>query len=239
MLKAVFFDLDGTIRQSEPRGSDVFAFHAAGLGLRIRDDDRLRAMRWEHYYWALSHELREDQATYGRMSDDFWRRYAFRQLVALGASTPQAQKLLPDMHAYMMNSYKPATVVPDGLPGVLETLGKAGFKLGVISNRDQPFQDELIRLGLAPYFGFSIASGEIQAWKPDPQIFLHACAQMDVEPADAAYVGDNYFADVVGAKRAGVMPVLYDPRGIFDDPECAVIREFAELPRLVEAEGAA
>jgi FMN phosphatase YigB (HAD superfamily) len=51
-------------------------------------------------------------------------------------------------------------------------------------------------------------------------------------------VGDNWFADVVGAKAAGLTPVLYDPRGIFDDPECAVIRSFDELPRLLGLEAA-
>ena len=52
-----------------------------------------------------------------------------------------------------------------------------------------------------------------------------------MHPSEAAYVGDNYFADVVGARAAGLTPVLLDPRGIFDDPECAVIHSFTELPR--------
>lgn len=237
MIKAIFFDLDGTIRHNEPRGSDVFADHAARIGLRLREDDRLRAMRWEHYYWALSHELRDDQARYGRMSDDFWKRYSFRQLVALGASTAQAGRLAALMTEYMSSFYNPKDVVPAELPGVLQALTAAGCKLGVISNREKPIQDHIAELGLAPYFAFSLASGEIQAWKPDPEIFLHACQRIGAEPRETAYVGDNYFADVVGARRAAVMPVLYDPLGIFDDPECDVIRSFTELPKVLGVDG--
>ncbi|HEY5983517.1 MAG TPA: HAD family hydrolase [Anaerolineales bacterium] len=239
MIKAIFFDLDGTIRSNEPRGTDVFADYAALLGQRIRDDDRLRAMRWEHYYWALSQELDEDYKTYGRLTDDFWRRYAHRQLVALGASKAQATALAPKMHAYMTESYRPASVVPAELPGVLQSLKDAGHTLGVISNREHPFADELDELGLTPFFALTIASGEFNTWKPEPQIFLHACAQLGLQPNETVYVGDNWFADVVGAKNAGVTPVLYDPRGIFDDPECDVIRSFTELPRTLRLNGRA
>ena len=233
MLKAIFFDLDGTIRYNEPRGTDVFSAHAAQLGMRVREDDLLRAMRWEHFYWASSQELLDDQRRYGRMSEDFWKRYSLRQLVALGASSAQALKLASKMAQYMNDSYNPENVVPDELHEVLQNLNDAGYKLGVISNREKPLDDTLTEIGLAAYFGLALASGEIDAWKPDPEIFLHACKRLEVQPDEAAYVGDNYFADIVGARSAGLTPVLYDPRGIFDDPECAVLRSFDDLPRVL------
>ena len=239
MLKAIFFDLDGTIRHNEPRGFDVFAEHASSLGLRVRDDDLLRAMRWEHYYWANSRELIHDQSRHGRLTVEFWAAYAQRQLTALGASNKQAAALAPAMNAYMEASYNPGSVVPADLSAVLEALTGAGYKLGVISNRDKPYQDLLAELGLAQHFPYTLASGEINAWKPDPKIFLHACKQQGVAPAESAYVGDNYFADVVGARAAGVTPVLYDPRGIFDNPQCATIRQFTELPRALGVNDAA
>jgi putative hydrolase of the HAD superfamily len=237
MINAVLFDLDGTLRHNNPRGSEVFPQHAAELGLRVREEDVERAMRWEHYYWASSHELLDDQKRYGRMTDEHWKRYSFRELVALGASTAQAAELAPKMNEYMLGSFKPQSVVPDEVLGVLQTLNDEGLKLAVVSNRAGPIQDEIAGLGLARYFGLTLASGEIDAWKPDPEIFLHACRRLQAEPAEAAYVGDNYFADVIGARRAGLMPVLYDPRGIFDDPGCAVIRSFTELPPVLGLEG--
>jgi FMN phosphatase YigB (HAD superfamily) len=56
-------------------------------------------------------------------------------------------------------------------------------------------------------------------------------------------VGDSYFADVVGAQRAGIRPVLFDPHGVFDGwpPEQAqgglapaIIRSHTELLTLLD-----
>lgn len=266
MIKAIFFDLDGTIRHNDPRGADVFAEQAARLGLRIRDDDLLRAMRWENYYWARSGELKADQREFGaaaespaqvgssaepgakpeqplddgaeftKLGDEFWLRYSHRQLVALGASEAQAAALAAPMNEFMKAAYKPATIVPAELPGMLRRLREGGWKLGVITNRSKPLGTLLQELGLEAHFDYVLTAGEINAWKPQPLIFLHACQHMGVDAKEAAYVGDNYFADVVGARAAGVTPVLYDPRGIFDDPECAIIRSFTELPRALGLE---
>jgi FMN phosphatase YigB (HAD superfamily) len=236
MIRAIFFDLDGTIRHNDPRGGDVFAEHASRLGLRVREDDLLRAMRWEHYYWANSLDLKADRARFDGDETGFWAHYSHRQLVALGASAGQAADMARPMHTHMLNSYKPRSIVPPELPAALSSLQDAGIALGVISNRSQPYADELVDLGLAPYFTYSLAAGEIDSWKPDPGIFLHACQHVKVQPDQAAYVGDNYFADVIGARRAGLTPVLLDPRGIFDDPECVVIRSFTELARALGIE---
>jgi len=48
------------------------------------------------------------------------------------------------------------------------------------------------------------------------------------------YVGDNYFADIIGSQRAGLMPVLYDPISLFPDADCVVIKSFAEIPELLK-----
>lgn len=233
MLTAVFFDLDGTIRHNLPSGGEVFADFASQLGLRVRDDDRLRAMRWEHFYWANSTELLNDRQHFDGQEKEFWEQYSQRQLVALGATAAQAAALGPQINRHMMDSYKPASVVPDDALRMLAMLQERGLRLALISNRTRPYQDEIEQLGLARFFSFSLAGGEINAFKPQPEIFRHACRRLGVEPGQAAYVGDNYFADVLGARRAALMPVLYDPRGIFGDPDCPVIRSFDELPAVL------
>jgi len=234
MIQAVFFDLDGTIRHNLPSGGEVFAEEAIRLGLRANRDDRLRAARWEHFYWANSTELLADKELYDGRIAEFWNRYSQRQLVALGASASQAAELAPKVNQYMTDAYKPASVVPAEVQSVLPALMQRGFKMAVISNRDKPYQEELEALGLGPFFEFSLAGGEINAFKPQPEIFIHACGRLNVSPAEAAYVGDNYFADVLGARRAGLTPVLYDPRGIFPDAGCAIIKSFDELPGALE-----
>ncbi len=235
MTKAVFFDLDGTLRHSLPSGGEVFAEYVIQNGLHATQDDRLRAVRWEHYYWANSPDLKADKKAYPEDAD-FWNMYARRQLVALGASYSQAEDLAPKVNAYMLQSYKPKSVVPDEVMRLLSVL-KGRYILGVISNREKPYQQEIETLGLAPFFELVLAGGEISMWKPEPHIFVHACEQMQVAPVDTVYVGDNYFADVVGARRAGLRPILYDPRGIFPDAGCSIIRSFDELADVIEMNG--
>ena len=61
-----------------------------------------------------------------------------------------------------------------------------------------------------------------------------ALRRVNLSPQDAVYVGDNYYADVVGARRAGLTPILYDPRGIFPDPDCTTIKSFDELSSVIK-----
>jgi FMN phosphatase YigB (HAD superfamily) len=233
-FKAIFFDLDGTLRHNLPSGGEFFADYIITLGLRLTAEDRLLGHRWEHYYWANSLDLKEDRETYHEENAEFWRHYAKRQLVAFGATTAQASELGPKVSDYMEDHYRPQSIVPDDVRRVLPKLVEAGYKMAVISNRELPFQNEIEELGIAPFFAFSLAGGEIRAWKPEPEIFLHACQRVDVPPALAVYVGDNYFADVVGSRKAGLQPVLYDPRRIFPDASCPVISSFDELPEALE-----
>ena len=236
MIRLVFFDLDGTLRQNLPSGGEFFADYAIELGLAATGEDRLRAIRWEHFYWANSAELKADRAA---NPEDrlFWNVYARRQLVALGASNQQAEDLAPRVTVYMSQAYKPKSVVPQDVLRLLPALKDDGYRLGVLSNRDKPFQQEIEELGIAHFFELALAGGEVNMWKPEPFLFVHACERLKVLPTEAMYVGDNYFADVIGARRAGLQPVLYDPRGVFPDPDCASIRSFDELRGILHTNG--
>ena len=236
MIRVIFFDLDGTLRQNLPSGGEFFADYAVQLGLAATSEDRLRAIRWEHFYWANSAELKADRAAY---PEDrlFWNAYGRRQLVALGASTLQAEDLASKVTEYMSQSYKPKSVVPQDVRRLLPALKDGGYRLGVLSNREKSFQQEIEELGIAQFFELALAGGEVNMWKPEPHLFIHACERLNVVPTEAMYVGDNYFADVIGARRAGLQPVLYDPRGVFPNPGCAIIRSFDELHGILQANG--
>lgn len=233
--QAILFDLDGTLRHSQPDGSEAFIAHARTLGLHISEDDRLRGIRWEHYYWANSPILRKDFVTYkGETSPDFWVNYGRRQLVALGVSPKQAVDLAPALSRHMDEQYKPLSVLAENALEMLTQLREAGFKLGVVSNREQPYVQVLDHLEINSFFDFSLAAGEVQSYKPEPGIFQAALQRIGMAAGAAMYVGDNYFADVVGARRAGLRPVLYDPRGIYPDAACEVIASFGDLTKLLK-----
>jgi predicted HAD superfamily phosphohydrolase YqeG len=49
------------------------------------------------------------------------------------------------------------------------------------------------------------------------------------------YIGDNYFADIVGSNSAGLVPVLYDPTNLFPEaPDCHIIQSFNQLIKLLK-----
>jgi FMN phosphatase YigB (HAD superfamily) len=232
-IKAIFFDLDGTLRHSIPSGGEVSTDYAITLGLQVDEEARLRAMRWEHLYWANSVDLRDDLLAHSGETENFWIEYSRRRLLALGASPEWAQEFGPVVSKHMGEFYKPESIVPEDVRRTLPLLKQAGYLMGVISNRDQPFQELLHEHGIGEYFDFALAAGEVQVWKPDPGLFEHALERVGLAPADAIYVGDNYYADVVGSRSAGLKPVLYDPLGIFPDPDCTTIKSFDELNSVI------
>jgi HAD superfamily hydrolase (TIGR01549 family) len=233
-IKAVFFDLDGTLRHSVPSGGEVFTDYVITLGLKVNEEARLRALRWEHLYWANSVDLRDDLLAHSGETEKFWIEYSRRRLIALGASSEEASEYAVKASVHMGEFYRPESIVPDDVRRTLPQLKEAGYILAVISNRDKPFLDVLKEHGIAEFFDFSLAGGEINAFKPEPGIFEHALQRVSLSPREAIYVGDNYYADVVGARRAGLQPVLYDPIGIFPDPDCATIKSFDELNSLIK-----
>jgi putative hydrolase of the HAD superfamily len=233
MIKAIFFDLDGTLRHSVPSGGDVFTDYVRTLGFHITQDDRIRALRWEHLYWANSMDLRDDLLAHSGETENFWIEYSRRRLVALGVSPAQAREYAPNVSAHMGAEYRPESVIPDDVRNTLVQLKHMGYIMAVLSNRNESFVELLHEHNIGEFFDFSIPAGEVQVWKPDPGLFEHALRRAGVTARETVYVGDNYFADVIGSRRAGLTPVLVDPLGIFPDTDCITIRTFDELAGIV------
>jgi FMN phosphatase YigB (HAD superfamily) len=232
-IKAILFDFDGTLRIHLPSGGEVFTDYARSIDLPISEDDKLRGMRWEHYYFANSPEIRADIKTFPANSRDFWINYSRRRLISIGCHPGQAIELSEAASAYMAEFYRPRVHVPGELPAVLSAFQDAGYVLGVVSNRDNPYPEELKETGLDGYFQFSLAGGEVPSFKPEPGIFIRALELAGTDAHETIYIGDNYFADVVGSLRAGLRPVLYDPGTLFPEVQCPTIKSFDELPELV------
>lgn len=229
-FQAILFDLDGTLRHNRPPSFEVFLEHAARLGASSNPELRRQVTRWTHYYWAMSPELAEDTARFSNLNEGFWENYAIHCLVRLGQSLERAKALAPEMNRYMSEEHQPQDWIPEDVRPTLELLKTSGFYLGVLSNRDEPCSAYLEEVDLLKYLDLALVAGEVDAWKPDPRIFQHALQRLGVAPSQAVFVGDNYFADILGAQQAGLQPVLIDPDGLFPDADCPVIRSIAELP---------
>ena len=232
-IRAIFYDLDGTLRMNMPASWKAFTEHAGSLGLGFQRKDQLRAARWEHYYFAESPELHADHSLY-QDEQSFWTNYGVRILAVLGASPEQAADLAPRLHQHMQASYRPQDVIPADLVQTLKTLQDQGYLLGVLSNRGESFADYLAELGLNEYFSLAVFAGETGIFKPDPAVFYYLLEKAGVSAGESIYVGDNYYADVVGSRLAGMSPVLLDVDGLFPDSDCPVIQEHSQLLYLLE-----
>ncbi|MGA8116350.1 MAG: HAD family hydrolase [Actinocatenispora sp.] len=87
----------------------------------------------------------------------------------------------------------------------------ADVALGVISNNDEgAARAKLTRVDLLTRFRCVVCVDTAGCAKPEPGIFRHACRLLEVEPADAVYVGDRLDSDAMAAAAAGLRGVWLD-----------------------------
>ncbi|MGN6798204.1 MAG: HAD family hydrolase [Gaiellaceae bacterium] len=185
MIEAVLFDWNNTLVSFEWDDALVEEGHRAGLG---HDDPDFTA-RWREMMLG------------GHNGD---RRYA-EILRDLGVADPDA--FIDAEHEI----WRPAHSVLASAQAMLEALRSRGFKTGLIAN-SWPDPGRVLRrdaqeFGLAELLDVLVYSEEVGLRKPDPEIFLHACRQLEVDSSATMYVGDNLVTDVQGAAEVGMTTV--------------------------------
>lgn len=93
-------------------------------------------------------------------------------------------------------------IYDDVLP-TLKELAQRGIRLGIISNWDDRLRPLLAALDLASHFEVTMISAEFGYSKPAREIFDSAAQLFQLSPAEILHVGDNWNADVEGARAAG------------------------------------
>jgi putative hydrolase of the HAD superfamily len=152
--------------------------------------------------------------------------------------------LLEEVHRHLDSEFADAALWCREAPGCREglaALAATGVRLGIVSNADGMVGDrlrerELLQVG--PGLGVEvdcvIDSGAVGVMKPDPRIFQLALDAMDVDAADGWYLGDMPGIDVVGARRAGLRPLVIDPLGLHTDADYGRVASLQELARIVD-----
>lgn len=228
-IKAVLFDLDGTILLDSRSPVDQFLVFCERLGHSFNGDTARRLERWQHDYWARRHQVEADLAKHGQ--DKFWLAYNARQLEFIGVRGP-LDAYAGQIDTWFRDEYVYSPMVPDDVRPTLMYLRDSGITLGLVSNRSTPLGAIAAEHGLAALFDFTLSAGEAASWKPDPGIFNQAVQLAGATPEAAVYVGDNYYADILGARSAGLIPILIDRRDVFPDADCRVIKAIGELREL-------
>jgi putative hydrolase of the HAD superfamily len=86
-------------------------------------------------------------------------------------------------------------------------------RVGVVSNNlIEETRDKLVFCRIAPLVDAVVVSGDEGVSKPDPRIFRIALERLGVAAHQAVMFGDSWAADIVGAARAGIRPVWFNPR---------------------------
>jgi putative hydrolase of the HAD superfamily len=228
--RAVLLDALGTLVDLEPPAPMLQA-QLAARGVLVTEEEARAALRKEIAYYRAHHDEAADAERLRDLRD--------RCTKVLREALPPAARTAPDLGEALLASlrFDPYVEVPD----VLRALRERGARLMVVSNWDVSLHEVLSETGLADLVDGAISSAEAGAAKPDPAIFALALEHLGVAAADAIHVGDTVAADVEGARRAGVRPVLVARRGpVTAPPGTLVLSDLAGLlePPLYRADDA-
>jgi putative hydrolase of the HAD superfamily len=225
-IKTVFLDAGGVlIFPNWERVSATLARHGVDVGAEQLAGAEPYAKR------AL------DRSGTVRATNDEKRGWLYFDLILEHAGTAPDEACaaaLAELHAYHQQSnlweYMPGDVLPS-----LRALKKLGLQLVVVSNANGTLDALAERLGLTTCVDCVLDSFVEKVEKPDPRFFEIALARSGADRSSTIHVGDLYEVDVVGARAAGIRPVLLDAANLYADADCERVRSLGELVELLRA----
>jgi putative acetyltransferase len=196
-IRAILFDAGGTlIHVDGQRVCAAAEIHYLPEAFANAESAAINAIR----AWILEHPESTDAERLPLFLDHL--------LQALGMADPDDRRIAATRIA---REHRQANLWSAAAPEAretLEVLARRGYRMGVISNADGRVRKLLEDQGLATHLEFILDSTHVGVEKPDPRIFLAATGQLGIPPAACAYVGDLYEIDILGARAAGLFPIL-------------------------------
>lgn len=191
-IKAIAFDLDGTLVETLPDLHESAVRMLAQVGRPAVSESTVRAYVGDGVDRLVKRLLtgeadgEPDSASFEKAAENFRHHYAS---VLTRASLPFS-----------------------GAISTLEKLRVRGFKLACVTNKPARFTGPLLEgLGLTGYLDLILSGDSLPRKKPDPLPLLHAARVFGIEPAQLLMVGDSP-VDTAAARTAGC-PVFCVPYG--------------------------
>jgi len=238
LTKAVIFDIGETIGgqlEFSPNHYHLqFVRHVCGDAHTFSDDEILAALELSDAE-LLTHRIGNlDPPVDYLITDEDW---IFRTQVLLkelgvtegiGDKAEQYQKLWKDLLASKRPRIRP------GVKEMFHELRSRGYKIGLATNWSDPREwiDSDV-LKLIDCVQYTIVDGYA---KPSPYMLIMNAYQMGVNPLRCAFVGNSVTIDVVAAKRAGMVPILFADNPSEEpivDEDVIVIRKLLGLLELL------
>ena len=206
--KAIIFDCDGTLVDSETLGNEVLVETLAEYGVTMSLAEALAAFR-------------------GGMLADCLSMVEQR----FGLTVPES--FTPRFRARMSAAFRERLQPVDGALDLVRSLRQ---RLCVASNGPREKMELTLSItGLMPFFQGSIFSGyDIGAWKPDPGLFWHAARTLGYAPESCVVVEDSH-PGIQAGLAAGMEVIAFQPHEV--DPRIPanvrLIRHLSELKSLL------
>jgi phosphoglycolate phosphatase len=207
-IRAVVFDLDGTLIDSVP---DI----ASALNRCLVAEQR--------------ETLSEDGVA--KLVGGGARELVAR---ALGAATPASvvDRVLTDFLSFYEAAPVALTRLYPGAHGLLESLRAARVPMGICTNKPEPLTHLILdRMDLASYFAVVWGGAPGKPLKPDAACLRTVCGQLDVSPAETLMIGDSH-TDIDAALAAGCPSIVvahgYEQRPLDALGADAVVPDLAE-----------
>jgi putative hydrolase of the HAD superfamily len=211
MTRAVIFDLGGTLMSF---GDPALNFRElTWIGLRglydhLCESNHSTLPGWEPFKIHLDESL-----------EAAWRASLSTHVSThlepiLTSALARWSLILPDMSIALARFHvamRPYIRLYDDTLDTLEEFRRRGLKIGLISNTIWPpelHDADLRRCGILEYFDHRLYSSVFPYVKPHPAIFQASLAALQVQPAEAAFVGDRIRDDVGGAQAVGMTGIL-------------------------------
>ncbi len=209
MIKAVLFDLDGTLADTAP-----------DLGHALNQQRIARGLS------AVPLELIRTEASAGA-----------RGLLGLGFNIAPGDSDYPDMREEFLDLYAARlchdTQLFPGVSELLDQLDARKLPWGIVTNKPARFAKPLIHLlGLSQRAACLISGGDTTHSKPHPEPLLTASHALAIAPDTCIYLGDDV-RDVEASLAAGMEPVIarYGYLGNGHPPESWGARYLIDHPR--------
>ncbi|MGJ9458342.1 HAD family hydrolase [Oceanobacillus sp. CF4.6] len=217
MIKAVLFDLDGTLlnRDASVKAFIEKQYHRLNVCLNHIPKDKY-----------ITRFIELDNRGY------VWKDKVYQQLVNEFDITGLTwEELLQDC----ISEFKRSCVPFSNLISTLEELKNKGIVLGMITNGKGQFQmDNIKALDIQKYFKTILISEWEGTKKPEPQIFQIALDRLNVLPSESIFVGDHPEKDVKAAQKVGMKGVWKRDYQWDNVKADFIVEDLKELPLIVD-----
>jgi HAD superfamily hydrolase (TIGR01549 family) len=201
-IRAVLFDVDFTLARPGPElGPEGYVRIGSRHGLTL-DPSSFDAARDA----ALEHLERHPEHDH---DDAIWYAFTERIVIGMGGTQPASYACAVEI-TKGWERHENFELYEDALP-VLDEIRRAGLKIGLVTNSSRDVHAFAQHHSLD--VDATIGSLEHGKTKPHASIFAALLDLLDVEPADAAMVGDTLADDIEGALALGMRAVLVDRYG--------------------------